>query len=192
VTILRHRWVSQKNQTASGWHDAAMLRRSAVPALALTASLVLVGGVASATVKNGGPGVDNLTGTSAKDTLRGRGGDDRLTGLAGGDLLVGGRGNDRIKGGPGLDDMGGGTGDDLVIAGFDNTDDRAYGGPGDDIVSGYHADQLSGGGGDDRMVLIDPEPGAFVLCGKGEDTVVTEGKPPAGTIADDCEHLQVN
>ncbi len=42
------------------------------------------------------------------------------------------------------------------------------------------------------MVIIDPERGAYVMCGQGEDTVIAEGKPPAGTISDDCEHLRVS
>jgi hypothetical protein len=46
-----------------------------LPALALTAALVLSGGAASAVVKNGDSGADRLTGTHAEDTLRGRGGE---------------------------------------------------------------------------------------------------------------------
>jgi hypothetical protein len=41
------------------------------------------------------------------------------------------------------------------------------------------------------MVIIDPEPGAFVMCGQGEDTVISEGTPPAGVIADDCETVDI-
>ena len=88
--------------------------------------------------------------------------------------------------------MGGGAGDDFLVGAFDDRDDRLYGGPGEDIVSGYRNDQLNGGAGDDRMVIIDPRPGAFVLCGPGEDTVIAEGRPPAGTVASDCEHLRVS
>lgn len=55
------------------------------------------------TVRAGGAGKDNLTGTVGADLLLGRGGDDTLTGLAGVDLLGGGGGNDTLTGGAGPD-----------------------------------------------------------------------------------------
>lgn len=163
---------------------------SKLPALVLSAALVLAGGAASAAVKDGTDGNDQLTGTSGKDTLRGKAGNDRLLGLGGDDLLIGGPGSDVIKGGAGLDDMGGGTGADLLVAGFDDSVDRLYGGPGSDVLSIYHADEASGGSGPDKIVVIDPEPGVFIQCGGGDDVVVVEGRLPAHTVTDGCEDVQ--
>ena len=96
-----------------------------------------------------------------------------------------------IKGGPGLDDLGGGTGDDRGLAGFDDAADRTYGGPGNDVLSIYRADEASGGRGRRQDRGHRPRAGMFILCGAGDDTVVSDGKPPAGTVADDCEDLDV-
>ena len=143
-------------------------------------------------VKNGGAGRDTLNGTSGKDTLRGRGGNDRLLGNGGDDLLVGGSGDDVIKGAAGLDDMGGGAGDDFLVAGFDGTDDRAYGGPGNDLCL-----DLPWGPGvrsapaTTRSSSSTRTATTFILCGAGDDTVIAEGRPPAGTVADDCEEVDV-
>jgi Ca2+-binding RTX toxin-like protein len=180
--------VSQKKIAPSRWHDAAMKRLSA---LVVIAALALSGGSASAVVKNGGEGDDNLKGTQGKDTLRGKGGDDRLFGLGGDDLLAGGPGNDAVKGGQGLDDIGGGTGDDRVIAGFDNLADRTYGGPGNDVIFIVGPDGTSAGPGNDKVVATYPDAEMFILCGPGDDEVVFNEKPPKGLVSDDCEDVRV-
>jgi Ca2+-binding RTX toxin-like protein len=175
----------------SRWHDAAMLRLPAlVPTAVLTAALVLVGGAATAVVKNGGPGDDKLKGTNQTDTLRGRGGDDRLFGLGGDDLLVGGPDDDVVKGGQGLDDLGGGTGNDRVVAGFDNLADRTYGGPGADVIFIWGADSTSGGTGDDKIIATYPDPDMDILCGSGHDEVIFNEAHP-GVFLDGCEDVRV-
>lgn len=59
------------------------------------------------------------------------------------------------------------------------------------MVSIYRGDEASGGSGDDKIVVIDPDEDTFILCGAGEDTVVSEGKPPAGVVGDDCESVDI-
>jgi Ca2+-binding RTX toxin-like protein len=190
VIILRHRWVSQKKICTSRWHDAAMKR---LAALALTAALVLAGGVASAVVKTGGAGDDRLKGSQGKDTLRGNGGNDFLDGLGGDDLLLGGQGNDQLKGGPGLDDLGGGPGNDRIVAGAaDNRNDRLYGGPGNDVLYVWGSDEVDADIGDDKIIVTYPGPDLFLQCGGGVDRVVLNEPAPASAFIDnDCEEVNV-
>ena len=62
----------------------------------------------------GGPGDDELHGTTKNDTLEGNGGNDTISGLQGKDKIVGGKGKDVLAGGPGKDDINGGPGKDEV------------------------------------------------------------------------------
>jgi len=168
-----------------------MLRR-AVPALALSVSLVLAGGAATAVVKNGTAGDDRLRGTGGSDTLRGKPGDDKLMGLGGDDFLKGGPGVDYVNGGQGLDDIGGGPGNDVILAGRDRFEDRLYGQSGDDEIYVWGDDQATAGGGDDLIYATYPGSGMFIICGTGRDEVVFNQPPPAGTVTtDDCEDVHV-
>lgn len=75
---------------------------------------------------SGGPGADELTGSSTADSLygdegddivRGMGGDDRLLDFSGGnDQILGGDGHDRLEGGDGDDELRGGAGSDALTA----------------------------------------------------------------------------
>jgi Ca2+-binding RTX toxin-like protein len=170
------------------WHDAAMLR---LPAIVLTATLVLGGGAASAVVKNGTDGNDRLRGTSGSDTLRGKAGEDSLRGFGGDDLLKGGPDDDYLNGGPGLDDLGGGPGNDVILAGRDDVADRTYGQSGNDEIYVFGRDQASAGGGDDRIIATYPARGMFIMCGTGEDEVVFNQTPPPHATFDDCEDVHV-
>jgi VCBS repeat-containing protein len=71
-------------------------------------------GTVPVTLRAGGNGVDNLTGTPGADILLGQNGADTISGLAGNDLLCGGRGTDTLSGGLGADRFGGGQGTDTA------------------------------------------------------------------------------
>lgn len=73
----------------------------------------------------GGPGADDLTGSTAVDVFKVSGGDDRATGGQGNDVACGGGGKDRLAGAGGKDTLRGGGGDDLIV-----------GGPGHDVCDG--------------------------------------------------------
>ncbi|WP_051246553.1 calcium-binding protein [Nocardioides halotolerans] len=162
-----------------------------VAALVVTLALLLVGGGASAVVKNGSPGDDRLRGTSGDDTLRGKGGSDNLRGKAGDDLLKGGPGDDYLNGGPGLDDLGGGPGDDVILAGRDAVADRTYGQSGNDEIYVFGNDQASAGGGNDLIYATYPDDGMFIMCGTGRDQVVFNEPPPPHSVFDDCENVRI-
>jgi Ca2+-binding RTX toxin-like protein len=86
---------------------------------------------------------DDIDGTSSADQLFGEGGDDDISGRGGNDFLQGGEGNDDILGGSGNDVLVSGKRDphldDGAILGFDIDDG------GDDL--------MSGGSGDDRLIV---------------------------------------
>ena len=95
---------------------------------------VTVTGIADGVTKNGGNGIDHLTGTGGEDRLFGDNGDDALSGLDGHDRLDGGRGDDALFGGAGNDLLTGGAGADVfhfdgksgndVILDFNVAEDR--------------------------------------------------------------------
>lgn len=106
----------------------------------------------------GGPGDDDLTGSSAYEEIQSGPGDDVLRGEAHGDFLAGGAGDDLVLGGPGNDDVIGGTGDDTDLAPAGT--DHLVGGSGDDTLDdgdadsqprAIGADRLDGGPGDDGV-----------------------------------------
>jgi Ca2+-binding RTX toxin-like protein len=68
--------------------------------------------ILSSNMYYGGPGNDQITGSSSNDTINGQGGDDILNGGAGNDTLYGGAGNDILAGGSGNDILWGGIGAD--------------------------------------------------------------------------------
>jgi hypothetical protein len=161
---------------------------SRVAVAALTCTLLVVGGSASAVVEDGGPGNDRIKGTDRSDTLRGKGGDDRLIGQGGDDQLIGGPGNDRFKAGSGVDDLAGGRGDDVMFPGFDHVVDNMGGGPGNDVLYILGADHASAGPGADTVSVIRPGP-YYVDCGPGEDQLITGSPVRAETVVVGCEHI---
>jgi Ca2+-binding RTX toxin-like protein len=80
---------------------------------------------------------DSITGTSGEDVINGLDGNDTILGLDGNDTLTGGAGNDSIVGG---------AGNDVIYFGFGDT---VSGGDGDDIMilSGPYTTDMSWGGG---------------------------------------------
>jgi Ca2+-binding RTX toxin-like protein len=82
------------------------------------------------TVENvlGGPGDDDITGSTAKNKLTGGLGNDTLTGNAGNDILIGGDGDDTLQGGGGSDTLNGGLGGDVLNGGPGTGDNTSYAG----------------------------------------------------------------
>ena len=78
---------------------------------------VTVTGIADGVTRNGGNGIDLLTGTGGEDRLFGDNGNDMLFGLDGHDRLDGGRGDDALFGGVGNDWLIGGQGNDSLSGG---------------------------------------------------------------------------
>jgi Ca2+-binding RTX toxin-like protein len=135
---------------------------------------------------NGGDGNDLLQGGQGTDSVSGDAGEDWIEGNAGDDTLDGGADADLLIGGSGSDDLAGGTGDDVLVggsvvgtplnltdmaalrdgtplAGLLTTDGEDEAQLRDDGVS----DTLSGGDGDDLLVLGAGDAGAG---GEGADT----------------------
>lgn len=121
-----------------------------------------------------GPGDDIIFGLGGNDMVQGGAGNDFIEGNTGNDVILGQAGNDLIAGGAGTDSLYGGDGNDVISS--DRLDANA------DFSRG-EADQLSGGGGDDRLIFSS---GDIVRGGAGVDqfdVVVIEGQTPA-TIED--------
>ncbi len=141
-------------------------------------------------------GNDSLTGTTASDYVEAGAGDDDLSMRDGRDLAYGGDGDDTIDAGIGFDTVYGGADDDVltgnggndILHGDEGDDDLRggtgadllYGGAGNDVLYGLApglssetasatidgVDGLSGGDGDDRLVL---GPGDIGEGGAGND-----------------------
>ncbi len=156
---------------------------------------VLYGGD-GADVMTGSTGDDLLHGEDGDDDLAGMSGEDDLYGHFGADTLDGGHGDDRLYGGQGDDSLSGGDGDDALQggAGADHLaggagSDALFGGDGDDILTGddgpgeASTDFLNGGAGDDVILA---GPGDVVTGGEGEDEIVLQAEPDqeATTITD--------
>lgn len=140
----------------------------------------------------GGAGNDALDGGDGDDAIRGGDGDDRLVGGLGDDFLFGDAGNDRLIGGAGNDVLDGGDGIDTadysaetegvtidLAAGKANgasigrdtlsNIEIVVGGSGNDVLIGDgKANVLSGGAGDDRLVVSD---GDTAVGGDGDDLI---------------------
>jgi hypothetical protein len=99
-------------------------------------------------------------------------GDDRFIGSAGSDFARGDSGADRLEGGSGNDLLIGDWGDDVLIGGAGN--DGLYGEAGRDIIETAGGDMVSGGLGNDRVLLGDYR-FAQIDGGAGEDTLVLAG-----------------
>ncbi len=92
---------------------------------------------------DGGPGNDQIVGSTDPDKLYGREGNDSINAQDGADLLEGGpgndfltasEGNDTLVGGPGADSLSGGYGDDLLDGDDGEADTSFNGGPGTDTL----------------------------------------------------------
>lgn len=132
---------------------------------------------------DGGAGDDAIHGGEGDDRLVGGLGDDFLFGEAGNDTLVGGAGNDLLDGGDGIDtadysaettgitvDLAAGKahGGDIgldILQGIENV----VGGSGNDVLIGDgKANVLSGGAGNDHLVVSD---GDTAVGGDGDDLI---------------------
>ena len=115
-----------------------------------------------------------------------------LVGTDGNDMLLGTGRADTIRGGPGDDTINGLRGEDHI-----------YGGTGKDAISGGPQDDIvSGGPGDDTVFAQDVSTDR-VSCGRGRDTVITDGKDlidgvqalklaADASIERTCENIQIN
>jgi Ca2+-binding RTX toxin-like protein len=112
----------------------------------------------------GGPGPDDMQGTSRQDVIVGEGGDDTIDGGGGDDLICGNDNNDAIHGGTGNDQIAGGNDGDTLNgdAGNDTVDG---GDAGDAVRGGAGNDTVDGGGGDD-FDLLSGGPGNDMIRGK--------------------------
>ena len=177
------------------------MRRRLTAVLTIMAAMLLVAsGVALAVNKIGTDGPDTLRGTNGDDNLLGKGGNDRLYALAGDDTLLGGSGKDVVLGGneerafggdknlvsgSGNDHVRGGKGSDNVLGGEGN--DFLF--PGDGDIPPLREDHLSGGGGNDVLIVINgPADEDVVVCGSGFDRVLVDRED---VVAPDCEKVVV-
>ena len=126
---------------------------------------------------DGGAGNDTINGLGGKDTLNGGDGHDVLDGGDGDDVLDGGSGNDRLVGHVGNDTLRGGDGDDEIEASFFGSS-VLEGGVGKDRLRSHGGgdDRLSGGDGDDSLLLMEHnagDRGATITLsgGTGDDTI---------------------
>jgi Ca2+-binding RTX toxin-like protein len=112
----------------------------------------------------GGPGPDNMQGTSRNDVMVGEGGNDTMNGGGGNDLICGNDGGDTIRGGDGTDRLDGGTENDSLSG--EAGDDALDGSVGSDLLQGGGGnDTIDGGGGDD-FDLLRGGPGNDTLTGR--------------------------
>ena len=162
--------------------------------VAMAVTLLLASGVAQAEVVTGTKAADELVGTYGSDSIFGLGADDLLLddpavlgpgaddskfGGPGDDGIYAERGDDAAFGGPGDDDVSGGLGGDLLYG--EDGDDYVDDGP----LSDTFSDAIYGGAGDDTLdAFNDPPVADSVVCGPGNDLVLTDG---TDVIADDCE-----
>lgn len=111
-----------------------------------------------------GLGVEEIHGSQLADSISMELATDNVTilGRGGGDFLRGGTGNDTLLGGLGSDNLSGGDGADSLAG--DEGDDTLFGGQGDSI---------SGGAGDDQ-IIVDSILLAGLDGGEGRDTLVLD------------------
>ncbi len=174
------------------------MRRVVLVLAAMALALLLASGMAWAVNKVGTNGPDTLRGTNGDDNLVGKGGNDELFALRGDDNLLGGPGKDFVFGGNerfetsgGEKKMMGGPGNDIVEGGKGS--DNVVGGRGndflldDDFVRVQHEDKLSGGAGNDVILVVNrPAFEDKVTCGEGFDRVIADRED---LVAPDCEKV---
>lgn len=119
--------------------------------------------------------IENITGSRHGDTLSGDAGNNLLAGALGDDILSGGAGDDVLLG-DGVVSMDGGSGPIGLSGPIVTLDDAAVAWSetaGADVIdTGTGNDTVSGGGGDDRVILgQDVGDAALVTLGAGVDTV---------------------
>jgi Ca2+-binding RTX toxin-like protein len=114
---------------------------------------------------DGGPGNDEIVGSTDPDRLYGRDGNDIINaqdavdvveGGAGNDSLTGSEGNDTLVGGPGADSFSAGYGDDLLDADDGEADTSFNGGPGTDTL--YYDAGIDPGSSAVENRIADPGP----------------------------------
>lgn len=124
-------------------------------------------------ILHGEAGDDRLEGAAGADALYGHFGQDQLDGGDGADRLYGGQGQDLLSGGAGDDALHGGYGDDWLSGGAGQ--DVMFGGYGNDVLSGDDgdgqsaADFLNGGAGNDTILA---DGGDIVTGGDGQDEII--------------------
>lgn len=140
-------------------------------------------GTSFASFYQGGPGNDRLTGGGGRDTLIGGDGDDQLLLMAGVDQGWGGSGNDTIIGGSGADELVGQSGDDTLRGGpgFDRLvavgrnlrlTPTALLGQGSDTLSGIDWAWLSGGNGENVINARTWRGRTDIRASGGDDVIV--------------------
>jgi Ca2+-binding RTX toxin-like protein len=175
------------------------MRRVVLVLAAMALAMLLASGVAWAVTKIGTNGPETLRGTTKSDNLVGRGANDVLFSYAGNDHLLGGLGKDILFGGNpergessrGNKSLVGGSGNDAIIGGVDS--DNLVGGAGNDwLHDGFERnlgakDIVFGGAGNDVVdVIHEPALEDLVVCGRGIDLVIVNGKD---IVAPDCEKV---
>ena len=115
--------------------------------------------------------MSTINGTSSADTLVGGDGDDTINGFAGNDSLKGGRGNDRLFGGSGNDTLISGFRDPILV---EYQPGWPFGGTiitGTTPLDGGNDDFMSGGTGNDRLVVSFDTRNVEVDGGADNDTL---------------------
>ncbi len=139
-------------------------------------------GTPNADTIDGLGGNDIINGLGGDDTLLGGAGNDQLFGGDGGDTLEGGDGNDALDGGAGLDTLEGDDGND-ILTGIDGVGDWMFGGLGNDMLtatSGSFRMFGDNGGsasedGNDQLTLVDGTSGSWLSGGGGDDVILVTG-----------------
>ena len=114
-------------------------------------------------------GADSIRGDFRDNVLSGLGGDDSLDAGDGNDVVEGGDGNDILRGGLGDDSLEGGSGSDVLTGGEGNDVFRFARGFGQDVIA---ESDSSGGGGYDRIDLLDILPGEVTVTAEGGTDLV--------------------
>lgn len=143
----------------------------------------------------GGPGNDDLDGSTSGDIICAGAGDDDPDGRGGDDIIYCGSGNDMCEGQEGDDQIDGAEGDDVILGlegddilsggeGNDSLnggdgDDHLFGEDGNDRLDGHYGnDTLEGGDGMDRLLgkegndrIFGGDGSDFILADEGDDYV---------------------
>ena len=170
-------------------------KRFSLVALAATAAVLGVAGIAWAATINGTAVANTLDGTAAADTINGLGGNDTVYGLEGNDRIDGGEGSDVLYGAeesqyyPGADYILGQSGDDKIFGGPEA--DRMHGGYGRDSIwegppDDEAPDTITGGPDSDLIYAASgvEEVKDTIQCNDGQDQVWADA---ADSVAADCE-----